>query len=346
VPGKQWLESQLVATQKTVLLISHDRELLDRVATRIVTVEGGSSWMHGGGFASYHEARRNRHERLAELLRRWDEEHQRLKDLVRTLQQQAAISPDMAAKYKAMQTRLRKYEEAGPPEAPPVQQNVTMRLKGGRTGVRAVTCQGLELTGLMRPFDLEVFYGERVAVLGSNGSGKSHFLRLLAEGDAEHGAVAHTGNWKLGARVVPGHFAQTHDHAEFAGKTLVDLLWQQHSLQRGGAMGALRRYELNHQGDQRFDTLSGGQQARFQILLLELSGITMLLLDEPTDNLDLDSAEALEEGLEGFDGTVLAVTHDRWFARSFDRYLVFGSDGRVYEAPEPVWDEARVERAR
>ena len=109
---------------------------------------------------------------------------------------------------------------------------------------------------------------------------------------------------------------------------------------------ALRRYELEHQAEQRFETLSGGQQARFQILLLELSGVTLLLLDEPTDNLDLASAEALEEGLEAFDGTVMSVTHDRWFARSFDRYLVFGSDGQVYEASEPVWDEARVQRAR
>jgi ATPase subunit of ABC transporter with duplicated ATPase domains len=82
------------------------------------------------------------------------------------------------------------------------------------------------------------------------------------------------------------------------------------------------------------------------VLLLELGGATMLLLDEPTDNLDLESAEALEDGLEAFDGTVLAVTHDRWFARGFDRYLVFGSDGQVYEAPEPVWDEGRVVRAR
>jgi ATPase subunit of ABC transporter with duplicated ATPase domains len=346
VPGKQWLESQLAATRKTVLLISHDRELLARAATRIVTVEGGTSWTHGSGFATYHEARSHRHERLAELLRRWDEEHERLKDLVRTLQQQAAISPDMASRYKAMQTRLRKYEEAGPPEAPPPSQNVRMRLKGGRTGVRAITCQQLELTGLMRPFDLEVFYGERVAVLGSNGSGKSHFLRLLASGDADHSTVAHTGSWKLGARVVPGHFAQTHDHAEFVGRTLIELLWEQHSLQLGPAKSALRRYELDHQGDQRFETLSGGQQARFQILLLELSGVTLLLLDEPTDNLDLASAEALEEGLEAFDGTVMAVTHDRWFARSFDRYLVFGSDGIVYETSEPVWDEARVQRAR
>jgi ATPase subunit of ABC transporter with duplicated ATPase domains len=92
--------------------------------------------------------------------------------------------------------------------------------------------------------------------------------------------------------------------------------------------------------------LSGGQQARLQILLLELSGATLLLLDEPTDNLDVESAEALEEGLESFEGTVVAVTHDRWFARGFDRFLVFGADGTVYESDEAVWDEGRVARVR
>jgi ATPase subunit of ABC transporter with duplicated ATPase domains len=111
-------------------------------------------------------------------------------------------------------------------------------------------------------------------------------------------------------------------------------------------MGALRRYELNQQGDQVFGTLSGGQQARFQILLLELSGATLLLLDEPTDNLDVLSAEALEDALESFDGTVVAVTHDRWFARTFDRYLIFAADGHVIESAEPVFDGGRVQRAR
>jgi ATPase subunit of ABC transporter with duplicated ATPase domains len=111
-------------------------------------------------------------------------------------------------------------------------------------------------------------------------------------------------------------------------------------------MSALRRYELERSGDQVFERLSGGQQARFQILLLELAGSTALLLDEPTDNLDLESAEALQTGLEAYQGTVLAVTHDRWFARTFDRFLVFGSDGVVRETSEPVWGETRVKRAR
>jgi ATPase subunit of ABC transporter with duplicated ATPase domains len=345
VPGKRWLEAALADSPKTVLFVSHDRELLSRTANRIVTIEAHGAWVHGGGFSTYAEARQARRERLDELHKRWDEEHERLRQLVFTLRQQAAISPDMASRYRAMVTRLEKFEAAGPPPEQVVDQKVSMRLRGGRTGVRAIVCEQLELTGLMKPFDLEVFYGERVAVLGSNGSGKSHFLRLLAGQE-----VRHTGVARLGARVVPGWFAQTHDQPELHGKTLVEVLHRgdgaRRGLDRGGAIGVLRRYELHNQADQRFETLSGGQQARFQVLLLELSGCTMLLLDEPTDNLDLESAEALEEGLDAFDGTVVAVTHDRWFARGFDRFLVFGADGQVYEAPEPVWDEGRVVRAR
>ncbi|MEU4391342.1 ATP-binding cassette domain-containing protein [Kribbella sp. NPDC023855] len=366
VPAKRWLEEQLNATPKTVLYISHDRELLANTATRIVTVElgaaGNTVWTHGGGFRSYHEARKQRFERLEELRRRWDEEHAKLKALVLRYKVKAAYNDGLASAYKAAQTRLRKFEEAGPPEAIPREQKVSMRLTGGRTGKRAVVCTGLELTGLMNPFDLEVWYGERVAVLGSNGSGKSHFLRLLANGgsdpDIEHRpvgemvipSVAHTGSAKLGARVRPGWFAQTHEHPELAGRTLLEILHRgddhRDGMGRELASRKLDRYELAHAAEQSFDSLSGGQQARFQILLLELSGATLLLLDEPTDNLDVESAEALEEGLDSFDGTVLAVTHDRWFSRGFDRYLVFGSDGTVYEAPEPVWDEGRVERAR
>ena len=345
VPGKRWLEQKLADSPKAVLLVSHDRELMATVATSVVTVEAHTAWTHPASFATWHGAREARWDRVAEQNRRWDEEHERLRQLVFTLRQQAAISPDMASRYRAMQTRLRKYEEAGRPPELPRAEKLKPRLVGGRTGVRVITAQRLELTGLMAPFDLEVFLGDRVAVLGSNGSGKSHFLRLLA-GDP----VAHTGAWKLGARVVPGMFAQTHEHPQWVGRTLADILWhgdeRRRGLDRGAAANVLSRYGLAAAADQPFDTLSGGQQARLQILLLELGGATLLLLDEPTDNLDLTSAEALQEGLDSFEGTVLAVTHDRWFARSFGRFLVFRADGAVVETDEPVWDEARVVRPR
>ena len=368
VPGKRWLEQQLRATPKTVLLVSHDRELLARAADRIVTLEAGgagsTAWVHGGGFRGYHEAREERFARLDELRRRWDEQHAQLKQLVQNLKVKATYNDGMASRYQAALTRLRKFEEAGPPEERPPAQALSIRLRGSRTGKRSVVCERLELTGLMKPFDLEVWYGDRVAVLGSNGSGKSHFLRLLAGGGSDPDAakghvtdvgatlarVPHTGSAVLGARVVPGWFAQGHELPGLRGRTLLDILHRgdanRDGMAREAASSALDRYGLAASAQQRFDDLSGGQQARLQILLLELSGATLLLLDEPTDNLDLVSAEALEDALSRFDGTVLAVTHDRWFTRSFDRFLVFRSDGEVVETDQPVFDEARVARAR
>ena len=364
VPGKKWLEDQLNETKKTVLYVSHDRELLANTAKQIVTLElghaGNSVWIHGGGFASHGQARKDRFARLEELRRRWDEEHQKIKDLVQMLKVKAKFNDGLASRYQAAQTRLKKFEEIGPPQEIPIEQNVKMRLKGGRTGKRAVVCEELSLTGLVEPFNLEIWFGERVGILGANGSGKSHFLRLLAAGgsdpELEHlpisdvtiDPVAHTGSAKLGARIRPGWFAQTHHHPELMGKTLIEILHRgdehRSGMQQEQSARALDRYGLAGASEQKFESLSGGQQARFQILLLELSGATLLLLDEPTDNLDLESAESLERALDAFEGTVLAVTHDRWFSRTMDRFAIFGADSTVRESDEPVWDEKRAKR--
>jgi len=339
VPAKRWLEQQLATTGKTVLLVSHDRELLANCAQRIITVEDKSVWIHGGGFATYPQARRDRNDRLDELRRRWDEEHEKIKQLVRMYRQKASYNDAMASRLQAAETRLKRFEDAGPPELAPREQNVRMRLRGGRTGKRAIICENLELKGLARPFSTEIWYGERVAVLGANGSGKSSFLRLLGGEELSHEGVA-----RLGARVVPGLFVQTHARPDLADRWPEEILMTEHALLRSEAMAALARYEIQFSARQPFRTLSGGQQARLQILLLELAGSTLLLLDEPTDNLDLSSAEALQEGMEFYQGTVLAVTHDRWFARSFDRFLVFRADGNVREYDSPVWDETRPVR--
>lgn len=357
VPAKEWLEEQLRSTPKTVLLISHDRELLDRAATHVVGLElgaaGSTAWVHGGSFGSFQRARSERFARLEELRRRWDEEHARLRALVQALKVKATYNDGMSSRYQAAQTRLQKFQEAGPPIAVPREQRVRMRLTGGRTAKRAIVLEQLALDGLTKPVDQVVWFGERVAVLGPNGSGKSHLLRLLAGGgtdpEPEHlpvgearvEPVRHAGVARLGSRVRPGWFAQTHARPDLAGRTLLEILHRgdghRAGMGREQASGVLSRYELTPAAEQRFETLSGGQQARLQILLLELSGATLLLLDEPTDNLDLASAEALEAGLAAFEGTVLAVTHDRWFTRGFDRYWVFRLDGSVVETDEPVW---------
>jgi ATPase subunit of ABC transporter with duplicated ATPase domains len=376
VPAKLWLEERLTASAKSILLVSHDRELLSAVSTSVVTLEpgaaGASAWTHPGSFATWHEAREARNADLAERLRRWTDERKKLRALVAMYKQKAAYNSDMSSRYSAARTRLARFEDAGPPEKVSSAQSVRMNLTGGRTARRAVTLTDVVLLDpgapedpsrrLMEAVSTEIFFGERVAVLGANGSGKSHLLRLLAGGgttpEKEHEPVGdvgvepvpHTGVAQLGSRVRPGWFQQMHDHEGLAGRTLLEILHRGDEHRDGRprdlAARALDRYGLAGAADQRFETLSGGQQARMQILLLELSGATLLLLDEPTDNLDLHSAEALQEALRQFEGTVLAVTHDRWFARDFDRFVILGSDGSVRESADPTWTEERVVRAR
>jgi ATPase subunit of ABC transporter with duplicated ATPase domains len=338
--GKAWLEDQINASPKTILYVTHDRALLAATAHRIVTVEGTRVWTHGGGFETYHAAREQRLERMEEQQRHYRQEHERLTALVKEFKRKAAYNSDWASRAEAMEKRLQRYEKENAPPPRPVQQNVRVRVAGGRTGKIAFRARGLALPGLVKPFETEIHFGERVGILGRNGTGKSHFLRLLAGED-----VAHEGTWMLGARVEPGFFSQTHDPAHLAGrpgdrssewasKPILDLVMET-GLQRTAAMSALKRYELAADAQQPFSLLSGGQQARLQILRLEIASPTMLLLDEPTDNLDIASAEALEKGLDGYTGSVLAVTHDRWFMRVFDRFLVFREDGVVEEALTP-----------
>jgi len=329
IPAKRRLEDQLRATNKTILYVSHDRELLAATATKVVTLEASGAWTHGASFDTYYEARDARRERIEDEHARHMRERDRLEAIMKEMKRRAAFADNFAPKAKAAESRLRHFDEAGPPPERIRDQKITMRLGGARTGKRAVMLEQLELDGLTDPFDAELWFGERVAVVGPNGTGKSHFLHLLAGR-----VIDHHGDWRLGANVVPGFFSQTHDHPELAGRTLVDILASRDQ-PRGAAMSRLRRYELQGCADQPFETLSGGQQARFQVLLLELDGATLLLLDEPTDNLDLASAEALEDGLTEFEGTVIAVTHDRWFMRGFDRFLVFGDDCKVTDHLEP-----------
>lgn len=334
VPGKNWLSEQMNASRKTVLYISHDRELLAATSRKVITIESKGSWTHGNSFATWAEQRRARQTRIGEENQRWEDERHRLYLHMKEMKRRAGMSEKFASRAKAAETRLRHFEEGERPEANVEDQQIDMRLTGARTGKRSVIIEDLELTDLTFPFSDEIWFGDRVAVVGLNGTGKSHFLRLLGGDPVEHDGV-----WRLGANVVPGLFSQTHEHPELNGRTLSQILTEDHIRSQinavGRAMGLLRRYELQDAAEQTWESLSGGQQARFQILQLELSGATLLLLDEPTDNLDVASAEALEAGLSAFQGTVMAVSHDRWFLRSFDRFLIFDPDGEVHHADEP-----------
>jgi len=326
IPAKRWLEIRIIGSPKTILFISHDRELLAAAADAVVTLEGLGCWTHPGSWATYDEARRARNISLGDALARWKDEERRLFRHYKTMKHRASLNDGNAKAADAAEHRWERFVRVGPPPPPPPDRHVRMQLRGGDSGRVALRLDALELTGLTDPFDLEVRYGDRVAVLGPNGTGKSHLLRLVAGEPVEH-----DGSWRVGARVTVGLFHQTDEVPEFRARIPLAIL-RDRDLAEEAAMKALARYGLGDCARREVETMSGGQRARLQVLTLELDGVNLLLLDEPTDNLDLHSGEALEAALATFAGTVLAVTHDRWFMRGFDRWLLFDDDCTVREA--------------
>ncbi len=179
--GKAWLERELRATKKTVLMVSHDRTLLTAAVDRILVLEHNASWMHGGTYATLPTARRDRAEKLAKDLDRWHEEERRLFRYYKLMKQRASISPDMAKRADAAETRWERFRDAGPPTAPPPEREITTRFVGSRSGKVAMTVTDLEVPDLFLPFDLTVWNEERVLLLGENGVGKSTLLGMLRD---------------------------------------------------------------------------------------------------------------------------------------------------------------------
>ena len=328
IPTRGWLEEQIRACKSTILMVSHDRTLLERVATKIIAVEGSGAWVHGGSYATWPEARQKRQELLGDDLKRWNDEERRLFHHMKIMKQRAAQNFKNATKANGAETRWEKFVKAGPPPPPAPDQQIYVRFTGADSARRVIKFEQVAVDDLFQPFSDEIHFGERVGLIGPNGTGKTHLLNAL--NGKTNGLI---GNITFGPRTSVGMFNQVNDRPEFQGRQCVDIV-RDKLIDEQKSMGALARYGLRNNAKQEFQTLSGGQKARLEILGLELAGHNVLLLDEPTDNLDIESSEALEMALEGFEGTVLAVSHDRTFLTRFSRFIMITDDGEVYELPD------------
>ena len=332
VPAKAWLEKLVRGSTKTVLTISHDREYLSNALDKIVTLESEGTWVHGGSYATYPEARDHRQRLLGDAVERWHAEERRLYRHMKIMKQRASLNDGNAKAANAAESRWERFRDAGPPPPPATTRPMRARLRGGDAARRAVTVKAAAYDGLIRPFADEVHHGERLALIGPNGTGKTHLLRMLA------GQLAPTsGQVVIGNRVEPGLFTQVNDRPDFLGVPTGEIV-ERHAGNYEATMKHLARYGLERAERLRYDSLSGGQKARLEILNLELAGHNLLLLDEPTDNLDIESSESLEGALDGFEGTVISVSHDRTFLEAQDRFWLLDADGRMTELTD--WPSA------
>jgi ATPase subunit of ABC transporter with duplicated ATPase domains len=251
VPAKQALEQRIRTSQKTLLLISHDRELLAGAVDTIITLEGHGAWVHGGSYATYPEAREHRQQLLGDALQRWKDEERRLYRYFKLLKERARYSSVWTPKANAAETRHRRFVDAGPPPAPVTDQHIKVRLRGGDSARRVIDFRALSIDGLTEALTDEIHFGERVGLIGPNGSGKTHLMRLLAGDD-----VPHSGALVLGPRVSPGLFTQLQSRAELADEVVLDVA-QRRTANTERAMSALARYGLADAARRSTSTLSG-----------------------------------------------------------------------------------------
>ncbi|MFV1999436.1 MAG: ABC-F family ATP-binding cassette domain-containing protein [Acidimicrobiia bacterium] len=325
--AKAWLERELNASKKTILLVSHDRTLLTRAVSRMVVLEHNGVWTHGATYATFPAARRARTEKLAKDLDAWQAEERRLFRYYKLLKQRAGASEAMAARADAAESRWQRFKAAGPPPLPPPEKEISLQFEGSRTGKEAIRLTDFEVEGLVGAFSVTIYNGDRIALLGENGVGKSTFLRKLLDK-----GLLDAGTLRYGPTARLGFFSQDNEIDDGA-KPLLDVVMS-HFRNENDARSALGRYGLGKHIRHRLDELSGGQKARVQLLILETKRPNVLLLDEPTDNLDLESILIIEEALLDLEATQLAITHDAAFTRVFNRFIIFDRDGVVAETQD------------
>lgn len=320
--AKEYLERLIISYPGAVVLISHDRYLLDAVVTHIAELEGGRLSVFSGDYSAYILDKQQRMARQNELYHVQQRQIARIEAAAKRYALWAATfdNEKFAKRAHAIENRLEKMERI---ERPMMERRrMDLRLNGWRGSSKVLEFKDVSKAfGTRQVLDgvsLLLRHGERVGVIGKNGTGKSVLLRLsLGLIEPDKGEVI------TGPSVAAGYYAQEHETLNLE-QTVLETVQLAGDMGEAAAVAFLNRYLFNYrQVRQKVRELSGGERSRLQLALVVLSGANFLLLDEPTNNLDIASAEVLEEALDDFEGTVLVISHDRYFLdQVVDRILV------------------------
>jgi ATP-binding cassette, subfamily F, member 3 len=342
VTGKARLERVIAGFDGAVVVVSHDRYLLDEIVSKIVEVDSGRLTIYEGNYSAYATQRQ-----LVLLKQQQDfvaqqKEIQALEEAIARFRQWAHQVVD-ERHIKQARSKQRLIDSMDKIERPVLERRkiglaFQARIRGGQ--------KVIEATHLAKSFDGEIVLldasftvhrGERVGIVGANGSGKSVLLRLLLGLEPPD-----EGSLWVGPSIRLGYYAQGHETLDERA-TPVDFIRRRHPLRQEQVVGMLGTFLLNaRQATMPIGRLSGGEKARLQFVELMIGGANCLLLDEPTNHLDIESIEVLEGALESYDGTVLAVSHDRYFLDRICTRIYEVDDGEVREYPGGYSDYARA----
>ncbi|MCX7571563.1 ABC-F type ribosomal protection protein [Tumebacillus sp. DT12] len=312
----EWLEEYLRGYAGTFVVISHDRWFLDQVVTKVIEIEDGEAAIYHTNYTAYQQ---EKEERLLQLFNEYQEQQKKINKMQETIKQlyewgRRGSNEKFFRRAQSMQKALDRIQRVKKPVMERRQMDLQLQMEG-RSGKQVAVFDEVTKTfgtrTLFNGLSERLVYGERIALIGANGAGKSTLFKLLL-GQLRPDA----GRVTLGANVAVGYLAQE-QAPESDDKTVLQYFREEARMEEGRARGELARFLFY--GASVFKAvknLSGGEWSRLRLALLMYERPNLLLLDEPTNHLDIPSREALEEALEDYPGTVLVISHDRYFINS------------------------------
>lgn len=342
--AKDWLQEYIAKHRGAVAIISHDRYFLDRAVNRLFELEDGGIFAYQTAYSGFLEAKRERLEREVALRELREREYKQLKRSAEQLTEWARMNPKFA-KRAGNRKRLLEIERTELDSKP------KPSLERKRIDVDFQTSRGskivLDLHGvsksfgdreLLKPFDLMIEHGECVGIVGENGSGKTTLFRMIA------GLEEPTdGRIRMGPSIRMGYYSQEQETLD-PNKTPLEVVRSLKALSEPAALGFLSTLLFDRNDSiNPVRNLSGGERSRLQIAVLMLKEANFLLLDEPTNNLDIPSCEELEDALLDFDGTILTISHDRYFLDKLATRVIEldGGEVREYRGGFTYYDQHR-----
>jgi len=322
IAASEWLEDYLRSYAGAALIISHDRYFLDKAVNGIIEIEGGKSMRFAGNYSTYCQEKERRLLAEFENFKNIQKKIKAMKAAAERYRIWGRINPDNSAHFaraKKLEAKIEELQQIGKPQE---KYKIRMQFSGtGRSGNDVLIAEKLTKSYgdkiLFNKANFLLKYQERMAFIGHNGSGKTTFFRMaLQEEKPDEGIV------RLGASTLPGVMEQEIRFSD-SNSTVIDTFRETFPMSEGEARNILANFLFR--GDDVFKkiaVLSGGEKVRLRICFLMHSDINLLMLDEPTNHLDIESREMIEEALEKFKGSILFISHDRYFINKIAHSVV------------------------